>query len=300
MGNKTNKISLVIPCKNEAGSLPGLIKSIQDQTRKPDEVIFVDTGSTDNSQVIIRVNRFRLIETSASIGNARNIGVENATGNLIAFTDCGIILDKNWLYELEKSHSLFDRKCVFGTYEPIIDNYIQEMSLYAYIEPEDPTKSHMRTNFIASSLFDRSVFDSVKFPDLNAGEDRIFIKMIKNTFEGELEYCLKAKVKWSIPHTAREILRRFIRLSYYDIEAGLISWHKRVIIYFFIMLFFTMKGLWYIAIILYIIRTLKKILSNYTMPFGNALKIKNFLVILYLIFITDIACLIGIKRRLCK
>ena len=42
-------ISLVVPVKNEAGSIGEIIASISRQTRPPDEVILVDGGSNDQT-----------------------------------------------------------------------------------------------------------------------------------------------------------------------------------------------------------------------------------------------------------
>ena len=47
------KISIVIPFFNEEDSLLKTLCAINDQTHKAEEVIFVDSGSTDNSKKII-------------------------------------------------------------------------------------------------------------------------------------------------------------------------------------------------------------------------------------------------------
>ena len=42
-------ISLVVPVREEEGSLAALVDSIRRQTRPPDEVLLVDGGSTDRT-----------------------------------------------------------------------------------------------------------------------------------------------------------------------------------------------------------------------------------------------------------
>src|SRR5947208_3320536 len=100
------EISLVIPVKNEEGSLENLYSSIRQQTRRPDEVVIVDGGSTDKTVEIGRrlsadESDFKFIETpQASPGRGRNIGIENARFEWIAFTDAGIKLEADWLKNL--------------------------------------------------------------------------------------------------------------------------------------------------------------------------------------------------------
>ena len=44
-----SQLSIIIACRNEISNLPNLLESIKNQTFKPDEVIFVDDNSTDET-----------------------------------------------------------------------------------------------------------------------------------------------------------------------------------------------------------------------------------------------------------
>ena len=44
-----SQLSILIACRNEINNLPNLLESIENQTFKPDEVIFVDDNSTDET-----------------------------------------------------------------------------------------------------------------------------------------------------------------------------------------------------------------------------------------------------------
>ena len=48
------RVSLVVPVRNEEGSLAALVESIRRQTRAPDEVVLVDGGSTDRTVALAR------------------------------------------------------------------------------------------------------------------------------------------------------------------------------------------------------------------------------------------------------
>ena len=98
------KISLIVTVLDEARSLPTLLDSIAAQTRRPDEVIICDGGSTDETIDLLRSERrflVRVIESPGSnISQGRNAAIAEANGELIASTDAGVRLDPNWLEKL--------------------------------------------------------------------------------------------------------------------------------------------------------------------------------------------------------
>lgn len=102
------RVSIITTVRNDAENCRVLLESIKDLERQPDEVIVVDGGSTDGTQDVIRAAagrdpRIKMIEApGANIGRGRNIGIENATGEVIASTDTGCRLDPAWLTEIVK------------------------------------------------------------------------------------------------------------------------------------------------------------------------------------------------------
>jgi glycosyltransferase involved in cell wall biosynthesis len=86
----TPTVSVIIPVYNGERFLAEAIQSVLDQTLPPDEIIVVDDGSTDASAEIARSfgPPVRVL-TQANLGPAaaRNLGVENASGDLLAFLD---------------------------------------------------------------------------------------------------------------------------------------------------------------------------------------------------------------------
>src|SRR4051795_10341592 len=89
------RVSLVVPVRNEEGSLAALVESICRQTRAPDEVVLVDGDSTDRTVALARAltagdPRFRVIEAGpATPGRGRNLGIAAAHHEWIALTDAG-------------------------------------------------------------------------------------------------------------------------------------------------------------------------------------------------------------------
>lgn len=89
-------ISAIIPVHNGERYLAEAIRSVLAQTLPPDEIIVVDDGSTDASGEIARdFGPPVRVLTQANLGPAaaRNLGVQHATGELLAFLDA----DDLWL-----------------------------------------------------------------------------------------------------------------------------------------------------------------------------------------------------------
>lgn len=82
-------ISIIIPAYNVSPWLSATLHSVQDQTFTNWECIIVDDGSTDNPATCIPDDpRFRLIrQANAGFSTARNRGLDEAQGTLIAFLD---------------------------------------------------------------------------------------------------------------------------------------------------------------------------------------------------------------------
>ena len=89
-------ISVIIPTYNRASLLVRASESVQNQTLTPLEVIVVDDGSTDNTSEIVARNysHFRYIyQRRRGVSAARNLGINNAKSQWIAFLDS----DDEWL-----------------------------------------------------------------------------------------------------------------------------------------------------------------------------------------------------------
>ncbi|MEP6774920.1 MAG: glycosyltransferase family A protein, partial [Chloroflexota bacterium] len=85
------KISAVITAYNYAGFLPAAIESVLEQTRPADEIVVVDDGSTDDTALIVARYAARgvryVYKANGGAGSARNRGIRETSGDLIAFLD---------------------------------------------------------------------------------------------------------------------------------------------------------------------------------------------------------------------
>ncbi len=99
-------VSVVIATRNRAESLRDTLDSLTRQSRKPDEVVVVDNASSDHTRDIAlnfvdSLNLKYVYEAKRGIPHARNAGIQNAGGDIIAFIDDDCVADENWLRQLE-------------------------------------------------------------------------------------------------------------------------------------------------------------------------------------------------------
>ena len=84
------RISVIIPAWNAAGTIGRAVESLLAQTRRPDEVIVVDDGSPDDiASAVRRFGTFvRYIrKENGGVSSARNVGIGEAKGDFISFLD---------------------------------------------------------------------------------------------------------------------------------------------------------------------------------------------------------------------
>jgi glycosyltransferase involved in cell wall biosynthesis len=81
------RLSVVIPALNEERYLGGLLADIRRQTRRPDEVIVVDAGSSDGTIRIAENSQAIILHGEPPVAQGRNLGGYSAGGDLIFFLD---------------------------------------------------------------------------------------------------------------------------------------------------------------------------------------------------------------------
>ncbi|MEM6253483.1 MAG: glycosyltransferase [Cyanobacteria bacterium P01_D01_bin.156] len=96
-------ISVVIPAYNAAKFLPEVIRSVLEQTYQDWELIVINDGSTDETTAVVEKYcqldaRIRLVnQENSGVSAARNLGVDLAKAELVAFLDSDDIWFKDKL-----------------------------------------------------------------------------------------------------------------------------------------------------------------------------------------------------------
>jgi hypothetical protein len=95
-------ISVVMPTRDRMHCLPAAVKSLQAQSYNTWELIVVDDGSSDGTAEFlagIDDPRVRTLETggAAGVAAARNLALDSAYGEVIAYLDDDNLFDPHWL-----------------------------------------------------------------------------------------------------------------------------------------------------------------------------------------------------------
>ena len=142
------KISVIIPVFNSSLYLDHCLSTVVNQTLKDIEIILIDDGSTDNSLSIIKgyAKKYSNIKyiSKANEGQAiaRNLGIQMASGEFIAFVDSDDYIELDMLEELYNIAKLKSSDIVVCDYvEEYSNKNIEKKSLY--IEADNIIKSYI-------------------------------------------------------------------------------------------------------------------------------------------------------------
>ena len=82
-------ISVIIICRNSLKTLKSCLQSVFEQTLKPYEIIIIDGNSTDGTITYLKQFNSILVVPQLRLGiaNARNLGLNHSTGEVLAFLD---------------------------------------------------------------------------------------------------------------------------------------------------------------------------------------------------------------------
>lgn len=112
------RVSIVVRALNEAADLPALYAGLAAQTRQPDEVILVDSGSTDDTVAISQEAGAAIVHIAPgdfSFGGALNLGCTAASGDVLVFVSAHVYpIDEFWLERLVAPFADDDVALVYG------------------------------------------------------------------------------------------------------------------------------------------------------------------------------------------
>ena len=185
-------VSVIVPAYDAAPFLDTALASIAAQSRRPDEVVVVDDGSSDETaelagrwqrQLPLSVVRSPV---NVGLGAARRLGIERSTGDRLALLDA----DDYWMPDhLEVLTSLHDRHggiVTSNSYRWIPGQRlgtVPRQDVVPVPSARDQPRAIIQRNFVAyASLFARDGYDRAGgFRTLRASEDwDLWIRMIRN------------------------------------------------------------------------------------------------------------------------
>lgn len=197
-------LSVIVPVYNVEPYLKQCIESIIHQTYTYLEIILVDDGSTDNSGAICDTyanqdSRIKVIhQHNGGLSAARNRGIDEATGEYIAFVDSDDFLDLTMysvLIDALEQHQLDIIGCNAFRYksENNIKSYKNDGELVIY-NHDEALKISLYDGFTAAwnKLYKRSVIETIRFPIGRKFEDSATSYLIINNAQhiGHIDRCL--------------------------------------------------------------------------------------------------------------
>lgn len=295
------KISLIVTVLNETDTIIQLLDSIVTQTLKPQEVIFVDGGSQDDTVKRIQSYaeehtkfkiRYEVKKGNRSVG--RNTAVSLAKHEFIAITDAGCVLDRSWLQELVSVQNETGSKVVAGYYHGQAETSFQQAVVpYVLVMPEklDPYTFLPATR---SLLIEKKLFEEFDGFDesLSDNEDYAFAKKLQKAHVS-IAFAQNAIVYWQAVNSVRDFYTMIFRFARGDAFSGIF---RPKILFIFLRYFFGIillfLGLESVVIFLVVIYLIWSVLKNSKHVFEK----KYLLAVLQIV--SDIAVMDGTVRGL--
>lgn len=188
-----SKISIIVTAYNCEKYIERSIKSICEQTYLDIEVILVNDGSTDNTrkifeQMCLKDDRIKLFNIQNSgVSNAKNYGLECATGSYIMFVDADDYIEKEMCAELLREMNENDTDIVVSKMidEDIHGNILRKSNVdesrMVYYDKDFRFISDYACTVCCGCLFKRTILNGVRFDSrLYVGEDTLFFYTVLN------------------------------------------------------------------------------------------------------------------------
>ena len=231
-------ISIIIPVYNVEKYLKECVDSVRKQTYKNLEIILIDDGSKDNSgklcdELSKEDNRIKVIhKENGGLSDARNVGIENATGEYIQFIDSDDFVEKDMI------EILYNDICQ-GKAD------VSMCSLYLYKDGEKTTDASYKKeifnkeqvlkeilldervrSYAWNKMFKKSLFESIRFPKGKVFEDiytmsPIFQKANKIVFNDIPLYYYRQREGSILHNQTNELRLEYIKAAMFvnkDIE----------------------------------------------------------------------------------
>jgi glycosyltransferase involved in cell wall biosynthesis len=217
-------VSLVVTVRNEAAGIGELLASIDAQTRRPNEIVIVDGGSTDETRDILErwtnPNKIVMSESGANIARGRNAAISHATSPVIAVTDGGCVLETHWLERLVAAVDGAD--VAMGYYEPIAATFFERATTCLSLPDADEIHEGRFMPSSRSIAFRRTVWERVGgYPEwLDVGEDMYF-NFAAAAIGVKRAFVPTAIARWHTRSTLGSFLRQYFRYARGDAIAGM-------------------------------------------------------------------------------
>ena len=198
-------LSIIVPVYNVEKYIERCIKSILNQSFTNFELILVDDGSPDNCGKICdeykkKDSRIKVIhKKNGGLSDARNVGIERAKGEYIAFVDSDDFINK-YMYEiLYKNAKKWDADISICNFKMVCENdridedisvICEDAKVYGRNEALNKLYSNENLQFIVAwnKIYKKELFLNIRYDYGKCHEDEFIIhKLIYNA--NKIAYC---------------------------------------------------------------------------------------------------------------
>jgi len=187
LSRERSHISVVVPFRDVEAHIDTCVRALlaQDYPRDRFELLFIDNGSTDESAAIVRGHAGVRLLAESKVGAyaARNRGVAEARGSILAFTDSDCAPRDDWLRRIDEAFRGPSVGLILGCVRPARESHgLSALADYdeakvAYVTGRDTKEIYYGyTNDMAVR---RTLFDRVgPFLELPRGADSVFVHRV--------------------------------------------------------------------------------------------------------------------------
>jgi glycosyltransferase involved in cell wall biosynthesis len=177
MTNVPSKVSIIVPVYNVENYLAKCLNSLIDQTHQNIEILVVNDGSKDNSEKIIQDYAQKYPEKikpfnkeNGGLSDARNFGIDQATGDYIGFVDSDDYVTPTMFEEMTALAEKHQSKMVICNIQKVDQNGNVTQKLTQI--PNMPEKIDLEKNFsifsdlsyfACNKLFKKELFEGKRF-----------------------------------------------------------------------------------------------------------------------------------------
>ncbi len=182
------KISVIIPVYNVEKYLNRCVESILNQTYRNLEIILIDDGSTDKSSQLCdffstKDSRIKVIhKKNGGLSSARNVGLDNATGEYVYFIDSDDWIANDTIEYLYETCKKYDADICSAKYmltgnenknfpeiDEVIEIVYERNKLQYYLDSALDGKNLEIP--VCTKLYKKYLFDNIRFPEGQIYED---------------------------------------------------------------------------------------------------------------------------------
>jgi len=221
------EVSVIVPAYNASKRISFCVESLLTQkTTRTYEVIVVDDGSADDlKKVLSRYPIVRVLtQKNSGPGVARNLGVKEAQGEVVLFTDDDCIAEEDWIDRMTEA---FDDKEVVGIKGAYLTRQQEPVARFVQIEYEekyDFMSRHKSIDFIDtySAGFRRKTFLESggyhsRFRTASVEDQEFSFRLARRGLK--MLFIPEAKVWHSHVDTIRGYVRKKIKIGYWKMLA---------------------------------------------------------------------------------